>query len=290
MDSTLVPSNLNAFWAMLWTWSVAFLPRLAAAVLILFAGSVIARWAGRIAGTTLAQASHIDETTRPVLASALRYAILVLAIVAALSQIGVQMASLLAVLGAAGLAIGLALQGTLANIASGLMLLWLRPFRVGDYIDVRSGTPVAGTVREIGLFACLLETYDGIFLFAPNSTIWNFAVVNYSRREGRLVVLSVGLPAESDFGRSRDALLQLAKDDRRILSNPEPEVFLDGFSQAGQSLTCRFWVASHAVGDLQRSLLGEAKLRLEKLGEGMKPLQITRILPPDSDPSRLMEA
>jgi len=290
MDSTLVPSNLNAFWAMLWTWGVAFLPRLVAAVFILFVGSIVARWVGRIASTTLAQASHIDETTRPVLASVLRYGILVLAIVAALSQIGVQMASLLAVLGAAGLAVGLALQGTLANIASGLMLLWLRPFRVGDYIDVKAGNAIAGTVREIGLFACLLETYDGIFVFAPNSTIWNFAVIDYSRRAGRLIVLSVGLPADGDFNRGRDALLQMARDDKRILHDPEPEVFLDSFSQSGQSLTCRFWVASHAVGDLQRSLLGEAKHRLEKLGEGMKPLQITRVLPPDSDPSRLMEA
>ncbi len=112
-------------------WAVAetLLPRLTLAILILLAGGLIAKWVQRAVSAALAETRGVDETARPALAAAARYAVLILTFVAALSQIGVQTASLLAALGAAGLAIGLALQGTLANIAAGVMLLWLRPFR-----------------------------------------------------------------------------------------------------------------------------------------------------------------
>jgi small conductance mechanosensitive channel len=288
MNATLTPSHLDAFAAMAWTWAVAFLPRLVTAVIILAAGGFLAGWVGRIVFGKIAEAGRIDETTRPVLASVVRYAIWILAIVAALSQIGVQMASLLAVLGAAGLAIGLALQGTLANIASGLMLLWLRPFRIGDYVEVMNGNGVSGRVKEIGLFACQLETYDGIFVFAPNSTIWNFALHNHSRNSGRLVSFTVSLPNDADVEQAREILLQMARDDRRLLKVPSPEVFLDNVTDSGALLTCRFWAAYGMIGDVQRTMLEEAKRRLEAHGKDWQPRHITRTVPPDSDPSRLM--
>jgi small conductance mechanosensitive channel len=125
------------------------LPRLVAAVLILVIGTIVARWVSRAVYEISQRTTHIDPTLRPVLASMIRYAVLILVLIVALSQVGIQTASLLAVVGAAGLAIGLALQGTLSNFAAGLMLLWLRPFRIGDFIEVGA---IAGTVREMGLF------------------------------------------------------------------------------------------------------------------------------------------
>src|SRR5690606_27681857 len=107
------------------------------------------------------RSGRVDSTLRPVLGTVARYAILIIVGVAALGQLGVQTASILAALGAAGLAIGLALQGTLSNIAAGLMLIWLRPFSVGDYIE---GGNVKGTVEEIGLFQTRLRTWDGLFV------------------------------------------------------------------------------------------------------------------------------
>ncbi len=290
MDTTLTPNHLDAFAAMAWTWAVAFLPRITTAIVILIAGALLARWMSRLVSGAIADAGRIDETTRPVLASTVRYAIWILAIVAALSQIGVQMASLLAVLGAAGLAIGLALQGTLANIASGLMLLWLRPFRIGDYIEVANGNGVAGRVKEIGLFACLLETYDGVFVFAPNSTIWNFALRNHTRHAGRLISFTVVLPMGADVARARDILLAMAREDKRLLKTPAPDVFLDNVMENGSLLTCRFWAAYGAIGEVQRTMLEDANRRLDVLGEGSQARQITRTIPPDSDPSRLMAA
>ena len=111
-------------------------------------------------------------------ATTARYAVLVLVVVMVLGQFGVQTASIIAAIGAIGLAIGLALQGTLQNIAAGIMLLMLRPFRIGEDIEVG---PVTGTVEEIGLFATRLRREDGVYLLAPNSTLWNQPVRNFTR-------------------------------------------------------------------------------------------------------------
>ncbi|HLH51364.1 MAG TPA: mechanosensitive ion channel domain-containing protein, partial [Roseiarcus sp.] len=143
---TILPNNSDAIAAALWTWAATLAPRVVIAIVILVLGALIAGWAARAVAAAMIEAGGVDETARPALAAAARYGVLILALVAALSQLGVQTASLLAALGAAGLAIGLALQSTLSNIAAGIMLLWLRPFRVGDYIEVVAGNPIAGTV------------------------------------------------------------------------------------------------------------------------------------------------
>jgi small conductance mechanosensitive channel len=179
MNTTLDPDKLTHVADIAYVWLVAFTPQLALAILILLLGTAGARWSAALVRRLMLGSGRVDPTIVPVLAAVLRYSILILVVVATLSQLGVQTASLLAVLGAAGLAIGLALQGTLTNIAAGIMLLWLRPFRIGDFIEVNA---ISGTVKEIGLFVCELETADGIYLFAPNSAIWNSPLKNHSRK------------------------------------------------------------------------------------------------------------
>src|SRR5687768_15168420 len=177
IDLSQAPDQLSALAAMVWAWALAFLPRLAAALVIVAVGFFAAGWAVRLIERLAQRTSRLDPTVLPVFTAAARYAVLILFLIAALGQLGVQTASLLAVLGAAGLAIGLALQGTLQNIAAGIMLIYLRPFHVGDYIETPT---VAGTVKEIGLFATHLDTGDGLFFFAPNSEIWNKPLKNHS--------------------------------------------------------------------------------------------------------------
>ncbi len=281
---TVAPSNLDAFAAMIWTWAATFLPRLAIALIILILGVAIAKWAARAITTAMAETQRVDETARPVLAAAARYAVLILTFVAALSQLGVETTSLLAALGAAGLAIGLALQGTLANIAAGVMLLWLRPFRVGDYIEVITTNVIAGTVKEIGLFASTLETFDGLYVFAPNSTIWSFALRNHSRNVGRLLCFTMGLPAGADIDRARDALFAVIRPLAR--EQPAPEIFIDNLSAAAPVLTCRFWVEQDRTAEIQRRILDDARRSLERAEPDLKPTHFTRIVPPNSDPSR----
>ena len=282
---TPLPTAMQSLSDFAWTSAEFFLPRLAVALVILVGGSFAAKWAARTISAALARTGHVDETARPALAAAARYGVLILAFVAALSQIGVQTASLLAALGAAGLAIGLALQGTLANIAAGIMLLWLRPFRVGDYIEIVSGTPFAGTVKEIGLFACTLETYEGLFVFAPNSAIWTFPLRNHSRTASRLVSFNVGFAPDADMERARAILGAVIDKETGVLKEPRPEVFVASMTAGAPLATCRFWADREGVGAVQRSILDAAQRALD--AAGLPPTQLIRTIPADSDPSRL---
>ena len=286
MDLTLTPTHLDRLADVAWTWATAFLPRLVAAAVILVTGTIVAGWVSRAVYDISRRTTHIDPTLRPVLASMIRYAVLILVLIVALSQVGIQTASLLAVVGAAGLAIGLALQGTLSNFAAGLMLLWLRPFRIGDFIEVGA---IAGTVREMGLFACHLETFDGMFLFAPNSAIWHNSLKNHTSNAGRLVSIDVTVSSNADIDRARDILVAMAERDTRVLKAPPPHVFVESLTGAGLLLNLRIWASHDDVGELQRTIVEQAMHELEAAGiEALQPQQVVRIIPPDSDPSRLL--
>src|SRR5271166_3359687 len=281
-----VPTALDRLITLASAVAETLLPRLLLAILILLAGALLARWVARAVLSGLAETGRIDETARPALASAARYGVLIVTFIAALSQIGVQTASLLAALGAAGLAIGLALQGTLANIAAGIMLLWLRPFQVGDYIEIVSATPFAGKVREIGLFACQIETYDGLFLFAPNSTIWAVPLRNHSRNAGRLVSFNVGFAPGADLSRACAVLSDAIARQPGVLKAPPPEVFLANLNAGAPLATCRLWAAPDRVGAVQRAIVQDAHIALDEAG--MQPTEVVRTIPPETDPSRLL--
>ena len=150
------------------------------AVFILIAGYIVAGVIERWIYTGLGSWRGFDETLRKFLSKTARYAVLALVLVTVLAQFGVQTASIIAALGAAGLAIGLALQGTLQNVAAGIMLLVLRPFKVGEFVEAGS---TAGVVQEIGLFATEFKTVDGLFVLAPNSDLWSQPVKNYTLRQ-----------------------------------------------------------------------------------------------------------
>jgi len=178
------------------------------------------------------------------------------------------------------------LQGTLSNFAAGLMLLWLRPFRIGDFIEVGA---IAGTVREMGLFACHLETFDGMFLFAPNSAIWNNPLKNHTSNAGRLVSIDVTVSSNADIDRARDILVAMAERDTRVLKAPPQHVFVESLTGAGLLLNLRIWASHDDVGELQRTIVEQAMYELEAAGiEALQPQQVVRIIPPDSDPSRLL--
>ena len=145
---------------------------------------------------------------------------------------------------------------------------------------------ISGTVREIGLFVTLVETCDGIIVFAPNSTIWNFPLRNHTRNGRRLLSFAVGLPESSDIERARDVLLEWLGGDPHVLKTPPPDVFVDRLDSGESTLICRLWAAPANVGALQRDWIASAKDRLTALA----PRRIARIVPPDSDPSRLMAA
>lgn len=212
--------------------------QLVGALLILIAGWIVAGWLYRRIKRRMIASPHFDNTMAPVAASVVRYAILVFVLVAVLAQFGVQTTSLIAALGAAGLAIGLALQGTLSNIASGVMLLFLKPVNIGDYIDA-SG--IAGTVDEIGLFATKLRTFDGVYLFVPNNQIWNSEIRNYSRLPTRRMDVSVGVAYGDDVNGAMKVLSGILEGDDRVLRDPEPQVMITELADSAVILNMRCW-------------------------------------------------
>jgi len=180
---------------------------------------------------------RVDKTLAPILASIIRYAGFILTMVVALGQFGIQTTSIIAVLGAAGLAIGLALQGTLSNVASGIMLLLLRPFSVGDWIETNS---ISGTVREIGLFATQIDTFDNIYITVPNSSIWSETIINNSRHRIRRMDVDIGIGYTSDLNEVEKALMTLATDER-ILPDPEPQFLVVDYADSAIVVRLRLY-------------------------------------------------
>ena len=244
-------------------WGTVAVPRFVGAVMLLVVGWWFASRARRAVARMLAAQSRIEPTFSGVVASLVRYSILIVVVVAVLAQLGIQTTSILAALGAAGLAIGLAIQGTLSNIAAGMMLLWLRPFRVGDYIDTGSA---AGTVQELGLFATELHSWDGIYQFVPNSELWNKKLINYSRLPTRLNDLAFGVDYGDDLDKGMAALLAAAGEDKRVMSDPAPQAFVDQLGDSAVVLRLRVWSSNDDYWDVRRALTKNGKAALEAAG------------------------
>ena len=236
-----------------------FLPQALMAVLILIAGLLIARWLSRLLTHTFSHSVRVGETVRGPLVSIVRYVVIVFTLIIALGQLGVEMSSLLAILGAAGLAVGLALQGTLTNIAAGIMLLVLRPFRIGE--DVQIGS-VAGVIEEIGLFATSLRRGDGVYILAPNSTLWNQPVQNFTRNGVRRNDVAITLPESADIGKSQKALLDLALASAKVKKQPAPTSFVSEVVDSKVTLTLRYWSSTADFFSAKTELTKQATIRI----------------------------
>jgi small conductance mechanosensitive channel len=232
------------------------------ALIVFLVGWYLADLLSRLVHGAIRRTPASDPTIAPVLAELTRYAVIAVTLVIVLGQFGVQTASILAVLGAVGLAIALALQGTLSNMAAGIMLLWLRPFNVGEYIDAEG---ISGTVLVIGLFATRLRTYDGIFVFAPNQRLWNAKIINYSRQNTRMVETKVGIGCDADIGSARNVLLAEAGKSK-ALADPAPSVFVSGLGTSSIDLVLRVWVNSADWWDTKILLAERSKTALDEAG------------------------
>lgn len=213
------------------------------AILLLVIGFVVAGLVERWVYAGLGQVSGFDLTLRRFFSKIARYVVLGLVVVMVLGQFGIQTASVIAAIGAVGLAIGLALQGTLQNIAAGIMLLALRPLRIGESVEVGS---VAGTVEEIGLFATRLRAADGVYVLAPNSTLWTQPVKNFTRNGVRRNDITITVSSADDIDGVQKALLVLAERDARVKSDPAPSAFIAELGEATVAITLRYWTS---VGD-----------------------------------------
>ncbi len=217
---------------------------------------------------------ELDDTLFIFLASLARYAILAIALTFVLARFGIQTTSLIALLGAAGLAIGLALQGTLSNLAAGVMLLGFRPFKMGDYVDVGGHS---GTVKSIGLFTTELATSDNVQITIPNGDIWASSIVNYSFYDKRRSDLTVGVSYDADLKKAEAVLLKIIAADERAMSDPEPFVKVVNLGDSSVDFSMKVWASKDDYWDMRYAMIREIKVQFDKAGIDIPYPTVTQI-------------
>ena len=208
------------------------------AIIILIIGR-IAAGIGRKIVRQILEKSKTDKAIVSFVGSMAYFLILIFAVLAALAKFGIQTASFVAILGAAGFAIGFALQGSLANFAAGVLILVLRPFKVGDFIE---GAGVAGTVKDIQLFTTVLATPDNIKIMVPNGKLFGDTIKNISAFDTRRVDLVIGIGYTSDIQKAYDVMMSLVKEDTRILSDPPVKIAVSELADSSVNFVVRPWV------------------------------------------------
>ena len=246
-----------------WLWLKGNLAYLTGAIAVLVIGVILARLLSRWADRALTNNTRIEPTVAKFLSNIIKYALWVVVGITVLTQFGVQTTSIIAALGGLALAVGLALQGTLSNVAAGVMILIQRPFRVGEAIT--AGT-VTGVVQAIGLFTTEILQYDGLYVMVPNNELWNKPIVNFSRMPTRRFELLIGIGYDDSIEQARKELLGLAHADQRVLAEPAPVVFVSALADSAVNIGMRVWCKTEDYLGLSWSLTEAAKTRFAEVG------------------------
>ena len=213
--------------------------------------------------TVALEKSKVEDTVRIFVTNLLNTLLMILVFIAAINQLGIETTSIIAVLGAAGLAIGLALQGSLSNFAAGILIVIYRPYKVGDYIEAGNH---AGTVKDIQIFSTVLKTPDNKIVVVPNGSIMNGSIVNYSDQDTRRVDLIISCSYEDDIDKVRSVLEDILKKEKRILKDPKPQVAVAELADSSVNFIFRPWVKRTDYLPVYYSLLEEVKKRFDKEG------------------------
>ncbi len=259
MNNEDIQNLLEQVYAVLVSYGLNVLGALA----IIIIGFMVAGWAHRSLERTLSRSGRVDATLVRFFGSLLRYAIIAFVIIAALQQFGVQATSLVAVFGAAGLAIGLALQGTLSNVAAGVMLLLFRPFKIGEFVTAGGQT---GTVKEIGLFTTEMATGDNVKIIIPNGQIWGSAIQNFSANPTRRVDLMMGIDYGDNIDTAIATINRVIGEESRALKDPESVVAVAELADSSVNIVVRVWVNSGDYWGVRWDLMKTLKEQLEADG------------------------
>ncbi len=233
-----------------------------AAVVIFFVGRWIARLISRFV-ETLMQKSHLDKTLATFVKDLVYFGIMVFVIIAAVNKLGVETTSLVAIIGAAGLAVGLALQGSLANFAAGVILIILKPFRVGDFVDIAG---VMGTVDQVKIFNTFLQTPDNKAVIIPNSSITGANIINFSAVDKRRVDLVFGISYGDDMRVAKNALQSVVEKHPKVLKDPAPTIAVSELADSSVNIVCRPWCKPEDYWDVRFDIVEQGKVALEAAG------------------------
>ena len=235
----------------------------AKALVVLIIGWIVA---GAIAGSVrrrIAANPEIDQTLGNFAASLVRWVILAMVLIAVLNLFGIEATSLVAMMGAATLAIGLALQGTLSDLAAGFMLVLFRPYKIGQYVDI-GGT--SGTVKDLNLFVTELATPDNVQIIVPNGQAWGAIITNYSHHDTRRVDLTFGIDYGDSADKAMQIIMELAQADTRVLDDPAPWVRVTNLGDSSVDLTARLWCQAADYWDIKFELTKAVKEAFDAQG------------------------
>ena len=240
-----------------WLWEVV--PDILSALVLLVVGLWVIKLLTRLLRKFF-KAKDYDITLEKFLYDLISVALKILLIVLVITQLGIKTSSLVAILGAAGLAIGLALQGSLANFAGGVLILFFKPFKVGDWIEAQG---VSGSVREISIFTTKLNTFENQLAIIPNGKLSNDNIINFSSQQQRREDLNFGIGYESDIETARRILLELIAEQDGVAAEPKPEVMVKSLGDSAVVLALRYWADNDKFWTVHFKLLEEGKKRLE---------------------------
>ena len=232
------------------------------ALLIFVVGRIVAKFITNLVRKAFAR-TDMEDTLERFLCNLLYATLMAAVVIAAINQLGIETTSLLAVLGAAGLAIGLALQGSLSNFAAGVLIVAFRPYKVGDYIEAGG---VSGTVEEVQIFTTVLRTPDNRTIIVPNSQIMAAEIVNYSARDTRRVDLVAGCGYDDDLDRVRSVLNDIISSDERILKDPAATIAVSELADSSVNFVVRPWVRSADYWPVYFDLTETIKKRFDQEG------------------------
>jgi small conductance mechanosensitive channel len=227
---------------------------------------IVGRWAASLVRRSVRRAlekGKLDAALVPFFSSMAYYVVLIVVIIAVLQLFGIQTTSLVAVVGAAGLAIGLALQGTLSNFAAGVMLMVFRPFKLGDYVEVGGA---AGSVQEVGIFTTTLNTPDNVMVMIPNAAVYGEVIKNYSANATRRVDLVMGIAYGDDIEKAIEIISSTVSGDSRVLADPAPTIAVAELGDNSVNLVVRPWCAGSDYWPLRFDLTRALKENLEAGG------------------------
>ena len=241
---------------------LSYAVNIVAALAIIIVGMIVARVISNTVNR-LMRARHIDATVADFLSALVRYAIIAFTLIAALGRVGVQTASVIAVLGAAGLAIGLALQGSLSNLAAGVLLVTFRPFRSGEYVDLGG---VAGTVLQVQIFSTTMRSVDGRIIVIPNGKIIAGNIINFSSEPVRRNEFIIAVAYDSDIDLVKRVLTEIIESDDRILKDREMTVRLNELGASSINFVVRAWSNSSDLQNVYWDVLEQIKRRFDAQG------------------------
>lgn len=232
------------------------------ALLILFIGNLITKGIANGVAKVLRK-KDMDEAVVEFLHSLVRYLLFVIVLIAALGRVGVQTASVVAVIGAAGLAVGLALQGSLSNFAAGVLIVAFRPFKSGDFVEIGG---VSGAVESIQVFSTILKTPDNKMVVVPNASVIGGPITNYSRHATRRIDYVIGVSYKADLKKTKAVLERVVAAEKRVLKDPEPTIGVVALADSSVNFVVRPWVKTSDYWGVYFDLLQAIKEELDKEG------------------------